>query len=78
MRFAEKKDYIEIQSTYEMFIAQTRVCGNPWDSTIYNTVHLEECWMRKIEKNIPRVTPRPPEQRRVLRASENSCVRKID
>lgn len=33
-----------------MFIAQTRVCGNPWDTTIYNTVHLEECWTRKIEK----------------------------
>lgn len=52
-----------------MFIAQTRVCGNPWDTTVYNTVHLVECWMRKIEKNIHRVTPRPPEQRRVLRAS---------
>jgi len=42
-----------------MFIAQTRVCGNPWDTTIYNIVHLEECWMRKIEKTFLVCTSRP-------------------
>jgi len=80
---------IEIQSTYEMFIAQTRVCGNPWDFKIHIYIYiyyihytnarsgLGRMSDERDRKNLPRVLTPTSKPQRVFRVWKNSCVRKI-